>query len=532
VRDGMDCSVRLRSVRLIRRLATTSALCGCLAPAACGSGGHGVPTSIRSSGGRAAFVSTGASRHPNIVFVLTDDLSANLLRFMPHVQAMETAGARFDNYFVADSLCCPSRASIFTGDLPHNTGVLTNFGADGGVGVFHERGDERRTFAVALRRAGYLTAMMGKYLNGYLQAGARRVDGSTAGVNRRYVPPGWTQWDVAGWAYGEFDYQLNQSGAMQWFGHARRDYLTDVLARKGVQFIAAAARRHRPFFLELSTFAPHAPFTPAPRNARDFPNLKVPWSPSFNRLPSDSPSWLRGRPILSGRQITLINRTFRQRARAVEAVDRMIGEIQGALRASGHLSDTYIVFSSDNGLHMGQYRLMPGKGTAFDTDVRLPLIVTGPGITAGTVLTQLAENIDLAPTFAAIGHAHLQVDGHSLLALLLGTRPLVWRNAVLIEHHSAVGSSNIDPDSQPPESGNPGSYHAIRASGFLYVEYADDEVEFYDLRRDPSELHNIASRLSKRQRRQLHRELRALKYCSGANSCWKAMHIHPLPGRW
>ena len=528
----MKFSARPRLVRLIRRLATTSALCGALVPAACGGGGHAVPAAIRPSGGGTVPVRTGSSSHPNIVFVLTDDLSANLLRFMPHVQAMQAAGATFENYFVADSLCCPSRASIFTGEFPHNTGVLTNFGADGGYGVFHQRGEERRTFAIPLRRAGYLTALMGKYLNGYLQAGDRRIDGSTAHVTRGYVPPGWTEWDVAGWAYGGFNYHLSESGVLHWYAHSRHDYLTDVLARKGVQFINSAARRHRPFFLELSTFAPHAPFTPAPRNARDFPNLKVPRGPSFNRLPSDPPSWLRRRPRLSARQISVINRMFRRRARAVEAVDRMVGKIQDALRASGVSSDTYIIFSSDNGLHMGQYRLTEGKGTAFDTDIRVPLIVTGPGITGGAVLPQLVENIDLAETFAAIGHTQLQGDGHSRVGVLHGARRSGWRNAVLFEHHSAVGSAEVDPDSQPPESGNPGSYHAIRASGFLYVEYADGEIEFYDLRRDPSELHNIAGRLSRRQRLQLHRELHALKYCSGATGCWKAMHLPPLQGRW
>ena len=83
---------------------------------------------------------------PDIVFVLTDDLSMDLLRFMPHVQAMERNGLTFKNYFVSDSLCCPSRASIFTGDFPHDTGVFSNFGPDGGFKAFYERGEENHTF--------------------------------------------------------------------------------------------------------------------------------------------------------------------------------------------------------------------------------------------------------------------------------------------------------------------------------------------------------------------------------------------------
>jgi len=117
---------------------------------------------------------------PNIVFVLTDDLSMDLLRYMPAVQTLAARGMTFNNYFVSDSLCCPSRASIFTGDFPHDTRVFTNNGPHGGMAAWIGHGDQRRTFNVALQKAGYRTAMMGKYINGYLE-GARRspVSGGT-----------------------------------------------------------------------------------------------------------------------------------------------------------------------------------------------------------------------------------------------------------------------------------------------------------------------------------------------------------------
>ena len=103
----------------------------------------------------------GAQR-PNIVFVLTDDLAWNLVRYMPHVVAMQHEGETFSNYFVTDSLCCPSRASILTGRFPHDTRVFDNSPPEGGYEDFHQRGEERQTFALALQRAGYRTAMMGK----------------------------------------------------------------------------------------------------------------------------------------------------------------------------------------------------------------------------------------------------------------------------------------------------------------------------------------------------------------------------------
>ena len=465
-----------------------------------------------------------ASR-PNIVFVLTDDLSMDLLRFMPHVQAMERNGLAFSNYFVSDSLCCPSRASIFTGNFPHDTGVYTNVGARGGFQVFYDRGEERRTFAVALKSAGYQSAFMGKYLNGYMQTSKKRFAGvASTDVPATHVPAGWTQWDGAGWGYPEFNYTVNDNGRIQSYGSRPSDYLTDVLARKGVDFIATAAQQGKPFLLELATYAPHSPYVPAPRNAHDFPGLTAPRPPSFDVLPTYAPRWLAGHSPLAPEQIRGINRTFRRRAQSVEAIDQMIGDVQAALKAYGLSRNTYVVFSSDNGLHTGEYRLSPGKLTAFDTDIHVPLIVTGPHVPAGATTTKMAENIDLAKTFAAIGGTTLPGDGRSLLPLLQGKPAPGWRNAILVEHRGPH-LSIYDPDFQQATSGNPTTYEAMRTPTFLYVEYADGEHEFYDLHRDPFELHNLAGRLTRKQRDLLHRELRALERCHGAQACWQAMHV-------
>ena len=318
---------------------------------------------------------------PNIVFVLTDDLSMDLLRYMPHVQAMERHGLTFENYFVSDSLCCPSRSSIFTGNFPHDTHVFTNFGPEGGFHAFYEHGDQDHTFALALQRAGYRTAMMGKYLNGYMDAeGAAPTAPVPAPSSRPTFHPGWSEWDVAGWGYPEFNYRMNEDGSIHEFGDLPSDYLTDVMAGRGVDFINRAAAANQPFFLELATFAPHYPYTPAPQDAADFPGLRAPRPLSFNRLPTHAPSWLRNHRRLGRKQLSRIDTVFRLRAQDVQSVDRMIGRVEAALRANGIARDTYLVFSSDNGLHTGQYRLMPGKLTAFDTDIHVPLVVVGPGV--------------------------------------------------------------------------------------------------------------------------------------------------------
>ncbi len=459
-----------------------------------------------------------APTRPNIVFVLTDDLSMNLLQYMPHVQAMQRDGLTFKNYFVSDSLCCPSRSSIFTGNFPHNTHVFDNTGRQGGFGAFYAHGEQNHTFATALQHAGYETALMGKFLNGYLQAQG------AAPVLPNYVPPGWNEWDVAGWGYPEFNYTMNQDGVLVNYGHAPTDYLTDVIANRGVGFINGAVAVHRPFFLELSTFAPHSPFTPAPRDAADFPGLTAPRPPDFNVLPTHAPRWLATHPPLSGAQIDQLDTAFRLRAQSVQAVDAMIGNIEQELVTAGVANNTYIVFSSDNGLHLGDYRLMTGKLTAFDTDIHVPLVVVGPGVAAGATTDAMTENTDLAKTFAAIGGTDVPSDGHNLLPLMSGTTPADWRNAILVEHHGP-DLTGRDPDFQQNASGNPRTYEAMRTKRFLYVEYDDGEREFYDLRTDPFELHNIADTLAPFDRALLHIELGNLKRCHGGPACWAAMQV-------
>jgi arylsulfatase A-like enzyme len=554
-----------------------------------------IPPPASSSPGR-----RGRSARPNIVFVLTDDLAWNLVRYMPHVLGMQRSGETFSNYFVTDSLCCPSRASILTGRFPHNTQVLDNGPPYGGYAVFHQRGEELETFALALQRKGYRTALMGKYLNGYqpgraafeapepgaslhgphvrgggagglrahvraraamapmeLTGPARAMPASSPGGGRiagavrsgtrsritgvvhpgprsqlvpgeggaSPVPPGWNAWDVVGNGYPEFGYTMNSDGALETYGYQPQEYLTDVLARKGVDFIDRAAAQRRPFMLELATFAPHAPYVPAPRDAEGFPALQAPRTPAFDATDAGAPAWLRDFMPLEAAQIEQIDEQFRRRAQAVQAVDAMIGQIEATLAARGLARNTYIVFSSDNGLHMGEHRLMPGKQTAFDSDIRVPLIVVGPGVPAGEAVEAMTENIDLCPTFEQLGGAPIgaHVDGHSLLGLLHGRPARGWRRDVLVEHHGP-DITPLDPDLPTRGAGNPPSYEALRTPESLYVEYDNGEREFYDLRNDPFELHNLATQLTPARTQQLHEALVGIEVCHGRRSCWRAQH--------
>ena len=450
-------------------------------------------------------------QHPNIVFILTDDLSMNMVQFMPHVLEMEKHGITFTSYFVTDSLCCPSRSSIFTGCFPHNTGIFKNQGDDGGYLAYVGRGHENNNFATALWMAGYRTAMLGKYLNGYEPG--------------RHAPAaGWTLWDVAGNGYPEFNYALNENGKVVRYGATPSDYLTDVVGEQAAQFIKQS--KGQPFVIEVATFAPHAPYTPAPRDANAFPGLKLPQTPAFDAAPDpNGPKWLARQPELTAMDKQRIEEAFRKRAQSVQAVDAVIGALKNAVASIGQDNNTYFVFSSDNGYHMGDYRLMPGKMTAFDTDINVPLVITGPGVPAGVKLNDIVENTDLNPTFIELSGASASpvVDGHSLALLLHGQKPADWRTAALVEHHGPRHEPE-DPDAPAIRSGNPPTYEAMRTATALYVEYADGDREYHDLSTDPYELRNTYAGLSADKKSALHAALAAMQNCKGSESCWEAQH--------
>jgi arylsulfatase A-like enzyme len=463
----------------------------------------------------------GAHRGPNIVFILADDFSMNLIgarvldQSMPNLAQMMREGATFSRYFVTDSLCCPSRSSIFTGKLPHDTGVYTNTPPWGGYAGFEQHGNEAQTFAVSLHAAGYHTAMMGKYLNGYEP-------------NLNGAGQGWSEWDVDGdKGYAEFNYPLNQNGQLV----QHPEYLTDEVSSLGQAFIDSA--QSGPFFIEIATFAPHAPYIPPTRYQNDFPNLAYDRSPPFGARPdANAPGWLKEIPPLASADIANIDKYFRMRVQSDKAIDDMIGAIRAELKKLGIEQNTYVVFSADNGYHMGEYSLRPGKMSAFDTDIRVPLIVVGPGVVAGRTVDEIAENTDLCPTFTELAGAAAppSADGHSLVELLRNgsAPPGQWRRMALVEHHHP-GPDKTDPDLPEPKSGNPPSYEAIRTENALYVEYSDttNEIEYYDLKSDPLELHNIAGSLPPGQLKKLRDALHANTACKGAQACWAAQRMEP-----
>jgi arylsulfatase A-like enzyme len=460
--------------------------------------------------------------HPNIVFVLTDDLSWDLVKYMPHVRALQQQGMTFDNYTVTDSLCCPSRASIFTGKYPHNTHVLGNTLPNGGFYKFRAAGDDRSTFATSLLAEGYRTAFMGKYLNDYNPAHSRTP--IREAVFGPYVPPGWSTWDgVGAGGYGGYDYGVSQGNKLVYYGHKPSDFANTVLQSKATAFVASATTHPNPFMLEVAPFSPHSPYTPAPADVGTFAGLQEPQNPNFDTLPHPAPSWLKARHLLAPSALAKIREWYEMRVEAVQSVDRMLGAIEHSVQAAGQAQNTVYVFSSDNGFHLGQYTLESGKQTAFDTDIRVPLIVAGPGIPADSTNSDMAQNIDLRPTFEQLAGAATpsDVDGRSLVPLL-DRQANTWRTYALVEHAHDDPKPG-DPDSQTYLSGTPPTYNALRTKSFVFIRYTSTgEIEFYNLAKDPYELHNLGPSLSSLRTGFLNHVMNQLIACHGSASCWNA----------
>lgn len=459
-----------------------------------------------------------AGDRPNIVVIVVDDLDSASVATMPALNREIIApGAAFSRFFATTPLCCPSRASILRGQYAHNHGVLRNTGADAGFSTFRDSGDEGDTLATRLDAAGYETALIGKYLNGY----------SGAGGGEASIPPGWDYW-VAGTdhqAYSGFNYVLNVNGKLVKHGHNERDYLTDVLSAQALDFLARSARSGPPFFLYLAPYAPHSPATPAPRHERLFAGATAPRTPAFNeRNVADKPEWVRTTPRFSSEKEARIDEDYRRRLQSLQAVDEMIDVVVKRLDRYGVLDSTYIMVLSDNGYFLGEHRQPHGKDAPYDAAAHVPLLIRGPQIAAGSAIPGIALNIDLFPTIADFAGISVPsyVDGRSLRPLLSG-RDTGWRQVALLE-----GFGNEEEALEASESATP-AFRALRSSDTLYVKYETGERELYDLSKDPYELSNLVQKTPNPLLREYQRRLDALASCS-ARECEQLENL-PLPLR-
>lgn len=472
-----------KPIHTVRRSGTVLTVVGALGTAA-----------LSVLGAQTAVGDTVTEGRPNIVFVMLDDLDAKAVPYMPFVQSsVAAAGMTLENFLFTQALCCPSRTTMLRGQYSHSTGVLSNERPFGGYGRFYDLGIEESTIATWLQAADYSTAHVGRYLNGYPE---------DTYLPYTHVPPGWDNWfgvfsDSAERPYG---YQANDNGVVVQYGDTDDDYLTTVIARETLDYLAGDLA-DQPFYIEVTPRAPHLPAEPARRHADLFPEVTYPKDPAFNEAwVMDKPSFLRDNPRLKPAAVARIDHLFRQRIRSLQAVDEMIADIVSLLQEQGKLANTYIFVGSDNGYHMGEHRLPVGKNQPYRTDTEVPYYVFGPDIQPGSVASQLVGNVDLPTTFADIAGAPTPafVEGRSLLPILRGEDP-PWRTVFLHERRTGAHP-----------------YIGLRTPESVFVTYDNGEGEYYRLVPDPYQLRNGYATMDDGLKQALSIRADELAACSGA----------------
>lgn len=415
------------------------------------------------------------SDKPNIIIILTDDQPYHSMEHMPTVQSeLVDKGITFTNAYATTPLCCPSRASILTGQYVFHHGVQTNRQPSGGATVF----DDSSTLAVWLQEAGYQTALMGKYLNDY--------DSLPAG----YIPPGWDEWNVfvkkdQNKEY-YFGYTLNENGTIKQYNEDENDYSTDVLTEKAVDFIHA--NQHQPFFLLLSVYSPHQPYLSANRHQdlfKSYTDSFLPYQPPnyFEEDIADKPQWLNS---YEPQEKEYIEKVYQRMLRSLMSADDAVANIIETLENENIRQNTIIIFMSDNGFALGDHRLI-GKACPYDICLHIPFVISYPDkIPASRSDANLILNLDIAPTLMQFAGASTTstIDGQSFASLLTNPNES-WRDGFLIEQYADDGEERSMVSLVP-------AYVGFRTNKWKYIEYATGEQELYNLLLDPYEMTNLA----------------------------------------
>jgi N-acetylglucosamine-6-sulfatase len=469
-----------------------------------------------------------AARGPNVVVVMTDDQRFDDMPALPKTRRLiGQAGVTFTRSFASYPVCCPARATFFTGQYAHNHDVRCLYpDCGGGYGKLNQR----EYLPVWLEDAGYATAHIGKFLNGY---GKERAPD---------MPNGWTEWYglVDPWTYRMWGYQLFENGDRRTYGSLLREvpryYQTDVLSRKAVRFIRRRAGGEAPFFLSVAYLAPHHEsgktqgrtgklLRPAPRHRRRHAHMALPKPPSYNESDlSDKPRWVtRNRALNSRREAAILSR-IRERWASLPAVDDGVEAIIEALRSTGELDNTYVIFTSDHGFMQGEHRIPQGKMVPYDPSTQVPLLIRGPGIPRGRTTKALVGDVDLAPTIldATPARPSRPLDGRSVLPFarnvrLRSLRPLLHTTA----GQGAKGRTNTREGGTRGTQPRVPAWSAVRTTRWLYIEYRSGQREIYDLKRDPWQMNSVIDdprQAARTRRNTLRRLLDDLRRCRG-RSC-------------
>lgn len=447
---------------------------------------------------------TGNDPRPNFVLITTDDMRADDLPFMPFTRSLLGGhGVTFTDALSPHPLCCPARAELMTGQYGQNSGVTHNDGATGGYPALKE---PENTIAAWLSADGYRTAMSGKYLNEYKP--------------KHGLQAGWTHWNpsIRG-MYSYTDTTFFNDGHPQ----RQRRHVDDVIVDYTNDFIREFSATGDPFFVWASALAPHVVVRgpqrhyalPAPRHAGMFAQLTNP----ARHNPSYATPIIDGPPVGDLTKLSVMDHKYRSGIEALQAVDEGVKSIVETLAATGELDNTYIIFASDNGLHLGEHGLN-AKNTIYEEAVRVPLLVRTPTAKSAQTSTVPVTLVDIPATILDLAATEpgRVLDGATFAPTLLGLAQ-DWRDTQLIQTGTDIQTSD-----------QPGwEVRGVRTARWTYGENVlTGMVELYDRKRDPHELVNLAYQSAHRQIvTDLAERLDDLAVCSGED-CRRSYDESPL----
>lgn len=462
---------------------------------------------------------------PNIIFILTDDQDRESLGAMPRTR--DLFPLVFKNHFLTDPVCCPSRETFMTGQYAHNHGVRSNSRQPGLIRNNQEWGgwwaarSRQKNIGLWLKRQGYRTALIGKYLNGF--------------DSTRPIPRGWsdTFLSLDDHAKGYFNYRMLDNGQIRLFGEKAREYSSTVMTNRAIKNIYQGKKKKKPLFLFLSYNTPHNGTTssrqphldpePHPRDRgallNQIPNVED--SPNFNHVDPEKAEYMKYAKEIGPEKTVKLQTRMRSRWQSLYSLDREIARLVRAVKKAGQEKNTYFFLTTDNGFFLGQHRLV-GKFLPYEEATRFPLLVRTPKMRRGQE-DALVGNIDFVPTVLDLAGARApkghRVDGSSLLPLIRG-QATSWRQEIILETFPTV---NYEVEKGPHQP-----YVAIRSKDDVFIRYQKNgiwpttwngEEEYYDLRSDPYQMNNSVSDPRYESRvKYLRRQAEKLRDCSG-KSC-------------
>ncbi|ORX50234.1 Arylsulphatase [Hesseltinella vesiculosa] len=488
-----------------------------------------------------AWQAQAAEDKPNILFIFTDDQDAllNSIDYMPNVQKyLVQQGTVFRNHYVTTAVCCPSRVSLLRSQYAHNTNITHVSAPHGGYDRYNQLGLGEETLPVWMQRAGYYTHYIGKLMNGYTVNNYNAPKPQGFDYQDQLVDP-------FTYVYTKTVFSTNGEKPV----HYKNTYQTDVVHAKAVQALKRQQHSDKPFFLWVAPMSPHSNFAfdgtngivstppiPAARHAHLFKDVKIPRTPNFNPgFQTKTASFWKQLNRANASVVKEFDETYRDRLRALQAVDEMVGSLFKELDRQGKLDNTIVIYTSDNGYHIGQHRAYPGKCGSNEEDIKVPFIVRGPGIGKGKVSDALGGHHDIGPTLLALAKASDKipswVDGGVLpLTKHLARHPKpASKESFAVEFWMEAPFADIDGPTFTGKDTN--TYKTIRiisrGHNYKYTVWCTGEHEFFDLANDPYELFNVYNSFKETNLvNRLNALLVVLKTCR-SSSCrdpWAALH--------